>query len=103
MSGRTNVAFSNEVGQMSGRTNVHVRQMSCLYTGRTNVAILALGRTNVVVGRSDKCRSDKRRSDKSCVINKWTLPNDSEKISERVILSFCAQETIYRCDRKIGS
>ncbi len=49
MSGRTNVAFSNEVGQMSGRTNVHVRQMSCLYTGRTNVAILALGRSNVNV------------------------------------------------------
>jgi hypothetical protein len=49
MSGRTNVAFSPEVGQMSGRTNVQVGQMSCLYTGRTNVVILALGQTNVNV------------------------------------------------------
>jgi hypothetical protein len=49
MSGRTNVAFSPEVGQKSGRTNVQIGQMSCLYTGRTNVAILALGQTNVDV------------------------------------------------------
>jgi hypothetical protein len=60
MSGRTNVEVGQmslfslwsdkcQVGQMSGRTNVEVGQMSCLCIGRTNVAFLALGRTNVDV------------------------------------------------------